>query len=273
MNFDIQKLWEDNQSTIISTGLNILYAILILIVGMWVIKRFVNTFSKILTSRGVDVTLIPTLTGITKGMLVVVLLIAVTKTVGIDTTGLVAILGAAGLAIGLALQGSLANFAGGILILVLKPFKNGDVITVNGETAAVQSISVVTTTLKTPDNRVIYMGNGAVAGATIINYSQEENRRLDQVYGIGYGDDIAKAKSVLKQIIDAESRIMKEPDYAILVSELGDNAVSITIRCWCKGSDFWPLHFDMLEKVKITFDKEGISFPFPQKDVHVYKEN
>ena len=272
MNFDIQKLWEENQRIIIDGGLNILGAILILVVGMWLIKKVIKAFKKILLSRGVDETLIPTLTGISKGMLIVVLLIAVTKTVGIDTTGLVAILGAAGLAIGLALQGSLANFAGGILILVLKPFKNGDVITVNGETAAVQAISVVTTTLKTPDNRVIYMGNGAVAGATIINYSTEENRRLDQVYGIGYGDDLAKAKSVLKKIIEAESRIMKDPDYAILVSGLGDNAVNITIRCWCKGSDFWPLHFDMLERVKITFDKEGISFPYPQRDVHLFNE-
>ncbi len=272
MNFDLQKLWEENQGAIISTGLSVLYAILILVVGMAIIKKIVKTFKKVLLKRGVDETLIPVLTGLTKGMLVVVLLIAVTSAVGIEATGLVAILGAAGLAIGLALQGSLANFAGGILILALKPFKNGDVINVNGETGAVQSISVVTTTLKTPDNRVIYMGNGSVAGSTIINFSEEEDRRLDQVYGIGYGDDIGKAKAVLKRIIDEEPRIMKDPESAILVSELGDNAVSISIRCWCKGSDYWPLHFDMIERVKLTFDKEGISFPYPQRDVHLHNQ-
>jgi len=273
MNFNIQSLWEENQSVIIATGLQVIYAILILIVGMVIIKRVNNLFRKVLIKRGVSETLVPTITAASKGMLVVVLLIAVTKTVGIDATGLVAVLGAAGLAIGLAFQGSLSNFAGGILLLVLKPFKNGDVISVNGETGTVQSISVVTTTLKTPDNRIIYMGNSAVSGSTIINYSVEEDRRLDQVYGIGYGDDIGKAKSVLKKIIEEEPRIMKDPDYAILVSELGDNAVSISIKCWCKGTDYWGLHFDMLEKVKLTFDKEGISFPYPQRDVHIYNEN
>ncbi|MCL4158764.1 UNVERIFIED_CONTAM: hypothetical protein GTU68_015164, partial [Idotea baltica] len=174
---------------------------------MAIIKRIINVFRKVLRKRGVDETLLPTLLGVTKGMLIVVLLIAVTQTVGVDTTGLVAVLGAAGLAIGLALQGSLANFAGGILILVLKPFKNGDVINVNGQTGSVQAISVVTTVMKTPDNRVIYMGNGAVAGATIINFSQEENRRLDLVFGIGYEDDFDKAKEIILKIAADDERI------------------------------------------------------------------
>lgn len=253
-------------------GANILKAIVVLIIGMWVIKRIVNLIVKSFNKRGLDPTIIPTLRGVIKVALMASLIFAVVGILGIPTSGFLAIFGAAGLAIGLALQGSLANFAGGILLLTLKPFKNGDVITVNGETGAVQAISILTTVLKTPDNRVIYMSNGSVAGATITNYSEEEDRRLDQVYGISYSDDIAKAKSVLKQIIEDESRIMKDPEYAILVSELGDNAVNITIRCWCKGADYWGLHFDMIERVKVTFDKEGISFPFPQRDVYVHNQ-
>jgi small conductance mechanosensitive channel len=272
MDFDLGKIWENNQSEILAAALNVLYAILILVVGMAVINRIVKVFRKVLRKRGIDETLLPTLMGVTKGMLVVVLLIAVTKTVGIDTTGLVAVLGAAGLAVGLALQGSLANFAGGILILVLKPFKNGDVINVNGQTGTVQAITVVTTTLKTPDNKVIYMPNGAVAGATITNITQEENRRLDLVFGIGYDDDFEKAKDIILNIVTADERVFTDPAPFIRVGNLGDSSVDITVRLWLKGADYWAVNFDMLEKVKKTFDNEGISIPYPQRDIHVFNE-
>jgi len=272
MDFDLNQLWADNQSAIIAGALNVLYAIVILMIGMAVIRKVVNVFRNVLRKRGVDETLLPTLLGITRAMLVVVLLIAVTQTVGIDTTGLVAILGAAGLAIGLALQGSLANFAGGILILVLKPFKNGDVINVNGETGSVQAISVVTTTMKTPDNRVIYMGNGSVAGATIINFTQEEDRRLDLVFGIGYEDDFDKAKEIILKIAADDDRIFSDPEPFARVGNLGDSSVDITTRLWLKGSDYWAVNFDMIEKVKKAFDGAGISIPYPQRDIHVFNE-
>ena len=272
MDLDLNQLWADNQGMIIGAALQVLYAALILIIGLAVIKRLVNVFRKVLKKRGVDETLLPTLTGIVRIMLTVVLLIAVIEKFGADTTGLVAVLGSLGLAIGLALQGSLANFAGGILILVLKPFKNGDVINVNGETGAVQSISIVTTTLKTPDNRVIYMSNGAVAGATIINFTEEEDRRLDMVFGIGYDDDFEKAKSILLQIAADDERIFSDPEPFVRVTNLGDSSVDITCRFWLKGADFWGTKFDLIEKVKKTFDAEGISFPYPQRDIHVFNE-
>lgn len=272
MDFNLEELWAENQSVIIGAALKLLFAILILVVGMAIIKRIVNVFRNVLRKRGVDETLLPTLLGVTKGMLIVVLLIAVTQTVGVDTTGLVAVLGAAGLAIGLALQGSLANFAGGILILVLKPFKNGDVINVNGQTGSVQAISVVTTVMKTPDNRVIYMGNGAVAGATIINFSQEENRRLDLVFGIGYEDDFDKAKEIILKIAADDARIHSDPAPFARVGNLGDSSVDITVRLWLKGSDYWAVNFDLLETVKRAFDEAGISIPYPQRDIHVFNE-
>ena len=272
MNLDLKKLWEDNHEVILAAALDVLYAILILVVGLAIIKKLTATFKKLLRKRGVDETLIPTLAGVVRGMLLVVLLIAVVQKFGADTTGLVAILGSVGLAIGLALQGSLANFAGGMLILILKPFKNGDVINVNGETGSVQSISVVTTTMKTPDNRVIYMANGAVASATIINFTQEEDRRLDLVFGIGYEDDFDKAKDIILKIAADDDRIFSDPEPFARVGNLGDSSVDITTRLWLKGADYWAVNFDMLEKVKKAFDEAGISIPYPQRDVHLYNE-
>lgn len=272
MDLDLNQLWADNQGAIISAVLQVVYAAVILIVGLAVIKRLVGVLRKVLKKRGVDETLLPTLTGIVRIMLIVVLLIAVIDKFGADTTGLVAVLGSLGLAIGLALQGSLANFAGGILILVLKPFKNGDVINVNGETGAVQSISIVTTTMKTPDNRVIYMANGAVAGATIINFTQEEDRRLDLVFGIGYDDDFDKAKEIILKIAADDNRIFSDPEPFARVGNLGDSSVDITTRLWLKGADYWAVNFDMIEKVKKAFDEAGISIPYPQRDIHVYNE-
>lgn len=272
MDLDLNQLWADNQGMIIGAALQVLYAALILIIGLAVIKRLIGLMKKVLLKRGVDETLIPTLTGIVRIMLIVVLLIAVIEKFGADTTGLVAVLGSLGLAIGLALQGSLANFAGGILILVLKPFKNGDVINVNGETGSVQSISIVTTTMKTPDNRVIYMANGAVAGATIINFTQEEDRRLDLVFGIGYDDDFDKAKEIILKIAADDDRIFSDPAPFARVGNLGDSSVDITTRLWLKGADYWNVNFDMIEKVKKAFDEAGISIPYPQRDIHVYNE-
>lgn len=268
----INEFWNNNSEDFINQGIKVLTAILILVIGLWVIKRVVKIFEKVLTKRGVEATLLPTLKGVVKGMLTVVLLIAVIQKLGAETSGLVAILGALGLAVGLALQGSLANFAGGILILVLKPFKNGDVINVNGETGSVQAISIVTTTMKTPDNRVIYMANGAVAGATITNITQESTRRWDFVCGIGYDDDFDKAKEIIQGLIAADSRFHKDPAPFVRVGNLGDSSVDITIRAWVDTSEYWNVHFDMIENIKREMDKAGISIPYPQRDIHVYNE-
>ena len=272
MDLDIQSLWEDYGPQILSFALDLLLTIVILIVGLVVIKKLVGTLKRTLLKRGIDETLIPTLTGVVRIGLLVVLLIAVIKRFGADTTGLVAVLGGLSLAAGLALQGSLANFAGGMLILVLKPFKNGDVISVNGETGSVQAISIVTTTLKTPDNRVIYMANGAVAGSTIMNITQEPTRRWDFVCGIGYDDDFDKAKEIIRGLIDADSRFHKDPEPFVRVGNLGDSSVDITIRAWVDTSEYWNVHFDMIENIKRELDKAGISIPYPQRDIHIYNE-
>lgn len=268
----IEDIWNNYSDQIIGKGVDIVIAILMLIIGLWVIKRIVSIFAKVLAKRGVDATLMPTLKGVIKGMLTVVLLIAVVQQVGADASGFVAILGALGLAVGFALQGSLANFAGGILILVLKPFKNGDVINVSGQTGSVQAISIVTTTLKTPDNRVIYMANGAVAGATITNITQESTRRWDFTCGIGYDDDFEKAKEIIQGLIAADSRFHKDPAPFVRVGNLGDSSVDITIRAWVDTSEYWNVHFDMIENIKKEMDKAKISIPYPQRDIHVYNE-
>ncbi len=270
MDLDVMKLWEENQDAVIGFALNLLLTIVILVVGLWVIKRVVGTTRKLLIKRGISETLIPTLTGILRIGLIIVLMIAVDERFGANTTGLAAVLGGLSLAAGLALQGSLANFAGGMLILTLKPFKNGDVISVNGETGSVQSISIVTTTLKTPDNRVIYMANGSVAGSTIMNITQESTRRWDYVLGIGYDDDFEKAKTIINDMIAKDDRFHKDPVPFVRVGNLGASSVDITIRAWVDAGDYWGVHFDMIEGLKKAMDENKISIPYPQQDVHVH---
>ena len=204
-------------------------------------------------------------------LLKILLLITVASTIGIEATSFIAILGAAGLAVGLALQGSLGNFAGGLLILLFKPFKVGDFIETQGQLGKVHAIHVFSTVLKTPDNKTIILPNGAVAGGSITNFSTEKQRRVDMTFGIGYGDDLKKAKDILKQLVDNDERILKDPEPVIAVSELGDNSVNYVVRVWCNAADYWSIFFDMQETVKLTFDQEGISIPFPQRDVHLYQ--
>jgi small conductance mechanosensitive channel len=191
--------------------------------------------------------------------------------VGIATTSFVAILGAAGLAIGLALQGSLANFAGGVLILLFKPFKVGDYIEAQGYSGTVNEIQIFNTILKSLDNKTIIIPNGNLSNDCITNYSTEPLRRVDFVFGIGYEDDIKKAKEVLLTIIKSDSRVLKEPEPFVSIGELGDSSVNFTVRVWCNKEAYWDVYFDMFEKVKLEFDKQGISIPFPQRDVHLYQ--
>ena len=198
-------------------------------------------------------------------------LISVASMIGIETTSFIAILGAAGLAIGLALQGSLGNFAGGVLVLLFKPFKVGDFIDAQGVAGTVSEIQIFNTIIKTPDNKVIIVPNGAVYNGVITNFSKEATRRVDFVFGIGYGDDIKKAKEVIARLVDADERAMKDPAPTIVVSELADSSVNISCRVWVNASDYWGVFFDLTENVKLTFDAEGISIPFPQQDVHMHQ--
>jgi small conductance mechanosensitive channel len=247
----------------------VVLAIITLIVGMWLINRFVRLLDSKLGKK--DPTLNTFLCGLLSAILKVLLLISVASMVGIATTSFIAIIGAAGLAIGLALQGSLGNFAGGVLILIFKPFKVGDVIEAQGYLGSVVEISILYTIVNTFDNRRIIIPNGDLSNSSLTNLSAYPTRRCDMSFGIGYGDDIDKAKATIKRLIEEDERSLKDPEPMIVVGGLGDSSVDLTVRVWTKYADLWPFYWDMQERVKKAFDAEGISIPFPQRDMHMYK--
>jgi small conductance mechanosensitive channel len=199
------------------------------------------------------------------------LVISVASMIGVETTSFIAVLGAAGLAVGLALQGSLANFAGGVLILLFRPFKVGDFIEGSGQMGTVREIGIFHSVMTTGDNKTIIIPNGALSNSAITNFSKQATRRVDIVFGIGYDDDLRKAKDVIKGLIEADERILKEPAPLVVISSLGDSSVNITTRSWVDAANYWPVFFDLTENVKLAFDANGISIPFPQTDVHLYQ--
>lgn len=247
----------------------VVLAIITLIVGMWLINRFVSVLDKKLGQK--DPTLNKFLCGLISAILKVMLLISVASMIGIATTSFIAVIGAAGLAIGLALQGSLANFAGGVLILIFKPFKVGDTIEAQGFLGAVAEIQILYTVVNTFDNRRIVIPNGSLSNATLVNVSIYDKRRCDMTFGIHYDDDIDKAKAILQRLFDEDERSLKDPEPRICVGALGDSSVDLMFRAWVATDDLWPYYWDMQEKVKKAFDAEGITIPFPQRDVHMYK--
>lgn len=269
------EMLEKHSQTVVELGLTygpqLILAIVVLIVGFWLIKKVVGLMDASMSKKDVEPTLKSFLLSLTGVMLKALLLISVASMVGIETTSFIAVLGAAGLAIGLALQGSLSNFAGGVLLLLFKPYKVGDFIETQGHSGTVNSIQIFTTVLKTPDNKTIIIPNGPIANGSITNFSTEATRRVDMVFGIGYGDDIDKAKGILQRLVDADSRIMKDPAAAILCAELADSSVNFNVRVWVNAADYWGVYFDMHEAVKKTFDQDGISIPFPQQDVHMHQ--
>jgi small conductance mechanosensitive channel len=252
-------------------GPPLLMALLVLMIGMWIVNRVVRLTRTGMEKASVEPTLARFLGSLVSVGLKALLLISVASMIGIETTSFIAILGAAGLAIGLALQGSLGNFAGGVLVLLFKPFKVGDFIDAQGVAGTVAEIQIFSTIIKTADNKVIIVPNGAVSNGVITNFSKEATRRVDFVFGIGYGDDIKKAKEVIARLVDADERALKDPAAKIVVSELADSSVNITCRVWVNAADYWGVKFDLTENVKLTFDAEGISFPFPQQDVHMHQ--
>jgi len=250
----------------------LLMALVVLCVSWPLIGFFVRLLDKALRKREIDVSLRPFVKSIASISLKVMLLISIASMLGIEMTSFIAVLGAATLAIGLSLQGSLANLAGGFLILFFKPFKVGDLIESGGHLGTVESIKVFSTTLITPDNKAIILPNGSLANSDITNYTQKETRRVDLSFGIGYGDDIKKAKSILEKISKSDSRVLDDPKPQIAVSELADSSVNFVYRVWVSSGDYWGVYFDTIERVKLRFDKEGISIPYPQMDVHLKKE-
>lgn len=255
-----------------SVAPSILLAILTLIIGAWVIKFATRTFGKLMEKRNVDVSLRGFLSGIVRFMLWIMLFISVASTIGIETTSFVAVVGAAGLAIGLALQGSLANFAGGVLILLFKPFRVGDVIDAEGEIGTVAKIDVLHTTVHTLTNKEVIMPNGQVANNTVINIGRQPKRRVDFAVGIAYDASVKEARKVILEVLANDERIDKDPAPVVKLTNLGDSSLDLTVRCWTDTANYWDVYFDNLEAIKEALDAANISIPFPQRDVHIISQ-
>ncbi len=268
---NIEKLLETGNELILTYGPRLIGALITLIVGWWIISIIRNTLRKRFEKRNME----PSLRGFLNSMigitLKILLLVSVVGMMGVQMTSFIAILGAAGLAVGMALSGTLQNFAGGVIILLFKPFKVGDYIEAQGYSGSVNEIQIFNTILKTPDNKTIIIPNGGLSTNSMTNYSTEPRRRVDFVFRIGYGDDVDQARSVIKSLIEADDRILNDPEPFIAVSELADSSVNLVVRVWAEASNYWGIHFDMHEKVYKAFDKEGLNIPFPQMDVHVHK--
>lgn len=241
--------------TIVKKSPLVLLAIFVLILGFWIIKLIVRGLKQVMEHGKIDISLQRFLSSLVAIVLKVLLFISVAEMVGFDTMSFVAILGAAGLAVGMALQGSLANFAGGVLILILKPYKVGDFIDVQGFTGTVSAIRVFNTILKTPDNKTVILPNGGLSNSNLINYSTEKTRRVDMTFRIGYEDDLKKAKEILTNLVKKDERILDNPEPTIVVSELAASSVNFSVKVWCKSADYWGIYSDMQEKVKLAFDQ------------------
>ncbi len=245
-------------------------AIVVLIVGLWIIKSIMKSVRKMMLKSKMDDSLIPFLSGIIGASLKILLIVAVLDMVGIAMTSFVAILAGAGLAIGMALSGTLQNFAGGVMILLFKPFKNGDFIEAQGYMGVVQEIQIFNTLLLTPDNRRIIIPNGGLSTSSMINYSSMDTRRVDFTFGVGYGDDIEKSRQVILSEIAKLPYVLKDPAPFVMVGELADSSVNFTTRVWVKSADYWTCFFELTENVKKAMDANSISIPYPQTDVHLF---
>lgn len=254
-------------------SMQILAAIVILVVGLWLAKKIKACFVSALNKKEVDPTLIGFFSSTLHGGLVLFIVIAAIGKLGVQTTSFVVVIGAAGLAVGLALQGSLSNFASGVLLILFKPFKVGDFIKAGGEAGVVVEVGILTTEMKTPDNIKIILPNSAIMGGSITNVSAHPTRRVDMVVGVSYGDDLNKAKQIMEDLLAADERVLKDPAPTVAVSNLGDSSVDFVVRPWVNSADYWAVKFDFTQAVKEKFDAEGVSIPFPQRDVHLFQES
>ena len=270
LGFDWNELLLLVQTKGIEFGINLVLALLIFYVGKLVVNLIVRGTAKVMQAQEVDKTLQTFVCNLERMVLMVIVIIAAIGQLGIQTTSFIAIFGAAGLAVGLALQGSLSNFASGVLIVLFRPYKVGDFIEGAGISGVVVEVQILTTVLKTVDNKQIIVPNGQIMNSIITNYSANDQRRVDMVVGVSYDDDLDKVRSTLQELIDADDRILDEPACTIAVSALADSSVNFVVRPWVKTADYWGVMFDMTEAIKKRFDKEGISFPFPQQDVHLH---
>jgi len=268
-NLDLTALLSDYA---IPWGINIGMALVIFFIGRMIVGLVVSICRKMMGRANMDEMLISFLTSILRWLLLLFVVIAALGQLGIQTTSLVALLGAAGLAIGLSLQGSLQNFASGVMLIVFRPFKNGDFVEVGGTTGIVEQIGIFTTTMRTGDNKEVLVPNGSIYSATITNYSARSTRRVDMVFGISYDADIREARRILEGILSEDERVLADPAPVVALGELADSSVNFITRPWVNAADYWEVLWDTNEKVKLAFDAAGIGIPYPQMDVHVNKE-
>lgn len=264
--------WLTNNSDLfIQYGVNIISALIILFIGNIIVKAIANSVSKVLEKKKMDRAVVEFIHGLVRYLLFVIVLIAALGRLGVQTASVVAVIGAAGLAVGLALQGSLSNFAAGVLIVAFRPFKSGDYVEIGGVAGSVDSIQIFQTILTTPDNKMVVVPNGSVIGSPITNYSRHATRRIDLMIGVSYNADLQKTKALLTKICESDERVLKEPGVQVGVHTLADPSVNFVVRPWVSTADYWSVYFDLMQAIKEGLDNEGIEIPFPQMDVHMNK--
>ncbi|EAR55555.1 hypothetical protein SKA34_22037 [Photobacterium sp. SKA34] len=261
----------DNQDLLVQYAVNLVSALLILFIGNMIVKAVAGAVAKVLRKKEMDNAVVEFIHGLVRYLLFVIVLIAALSRIGVQTASVVAVIGAAGLAVGLALQGSLSNFAAGVLIVAFRPFKSGDFVEVAGVSGAVESIQIFSTELRTADNKTVVVPNSSIIGNPITNYSRNSTRRIDLTIGVSYSADLQKTKEVLKRVVTADERVLKDPEPTIGVVALADSSVNFVVRPWVNTPDYWAVYFDLNQAIKEELDKEGIEIPFPQMDVHLNK--
>jgi len=268
----MENLMDGAQQIITKFGINIITAILIFIIGRWIAKLIRNILEKLMTRKDVDVTVVSFICNIVYVILLIFVIIGAVHQIGVETVSLVAVLGAAGLAVGLALQGSLANFAAGILLIVFRPITVNDFVEVSGATGVVERVDIFTTQLRTPDNKTVIIPNAQLTSNNITNYTAKGTRRVDLVIGVSYSDNIDKVRDLIEDELKKDDRILTDPAPTIIVLELADSSVNFGVRPWTKVDNYWGVYFNLTENLKKRFDAEGVSIPFPQRDVHIFQE-
>jgi small conductance mechanosensitive channel len=270
LNLDPQLLWADY---ILPWGTQIILALVIFIIGRMAVGIISSAVTKVMTKANLDPILVSFLSGILRTVMLLLVIVFSLSQLGLDTTSLVALLGAAGLAVGFALKDSLSHFAAGVMLILFRPFKVGDFVEVDGVMGSVEQITIMSTRLKSPDNKVIIVPNSNVFGNTMTNFSDQPTRRVDMVFGIGYGSDLLKAKAILEEMVNAHELTLAEPAPKVAVSELADSSVNFIVRPWVNAADYWTVYWGMMEAVKLRFDQEGIEIPFPQVSVHMENDD
>lgn len=268
----VDDAWKVVAERGVTLGLNILAAVAVYVIGNWISKIVLSLLGRVLEKTGVDETLSKFLSAIARAVLLTFVILMSVNRLGVDTTSLVAIVGAAGIAVGFALKDSLSNFAAGVMIILFKPFKVDEFIEAAGISGTVEEISIFSTMMRTGDNKQIIVPNGAIISSNIINYSAKPTRRIDLVVGCGYSDDLRNVKEFLNELVRSDSRILVDPEPVVAVSELGDSSINFVVRPWVKTEDYWAVRWDLTERIKLGFDQRGFSFPFPSRDVYMHQD-